>query len=223
MTRQERIRQLYQMLEKGYETPNWWPAQSPYEVMVGAILTQNTNWNNVEKALENLRDCLTPQNILALTDEDLMERIRPAGFYKSKTRYLKAMTKWYESYDFSVSRVQEAAKERGIKEFRKELRKVPGLGNETTDAILLYAFDLPSFVIDAYTMRLIERLPIRAGNTYLEVQKSFESAFGPRVDVYNKFHALIVIHGKEHCRKRPLCSECPLESNCQRKKVNNPK
>lgn len=207
-----KLLEIYEKLFRRYGDLEWWPAETPYEVMVGAILTQNTSWNNVDKALSQFKGDLTPKRIHQMPEEDLQTLIRPAGFYKQKAKYLKGITDWYGSYHWELNLV----KEQGLKDLRKELLEVKGVGNETADAILLYALHLPSFVVDTYTMRLFHRYPIEAGRTYMEVKATVEREIPKDVDLYNQYHALIVQNGKEHCRKRALCKGCPLESTCSK-------
>lgn len=207
------LEQIYETLYAHYGDLKWWPAESPFEVMVGAILTQNTAWTNVEKAIHQLDGQLEPAKILALSDEELQELIRPAGFFRQKAQYLKAISQWFQEYDGDVERVRC----RPLATLRQELLGVKGVGNETADSILLYAFHLPSFVVDAYTMRLFHRLPLDAGKTYRDVKHYCESALPRDVATYNQLHALIVQNAKDHCKKKPLCQACPLNSKCAKR------
>ncbi len=203
---------IYKILYSHYGDLNWWPADTPFEVIVGAVLTQNTNWNNVEKAIERFEGDLSPERIMSLPAEELENIIRPAGFYRQKTKYLKAVTEWFIGCSCDI----DAIKSRPLPELRSELLRVKGVGNETADSILLYAFDLPSFVVDAYTMRLFKRLPIDAGKTYMAVKNFCEAQLPQDMELYNHFHALIVHHCKEHCKKKPECAGCPLEVICEK-------
>jgi endonuclease-3 related protein len=204
------IMQIYHTLLAHYGDLNWWPADTPYEVIVGAILTQNTAWSNVEKAIANFGEDLKPETVLDMNNSELADIIRPSGFFNQKARYLKAVTEWYARYNFDVSIVQKEP----FEELRAELLSVKGVGRETADSILLYAFGFPTFVVDAYTVRLCQRLPIDVGKGYEAVKAHFEKAVPTDVKMYNNYHALIVINGKYHCRKKPLCSGCPLEDIC---------
>jgi endonuclease-3 related protein len=197
---------IYDALLARYGNPRWWPAKTPYEIIVGAILTQNTAWGNVEKAIANFAGDLSPERVMGLDTEALIEIIRPAGFFNQKAAYLKEVTAWFGRYGFSVSAVRKLP----LAQVRAELLSVRGVGNETADSILLYAFGFPSFVVDAYTMRLLSRLPIDAGGSYEKVKTYFESNLPRDVGIYNNFHALIVVNAKEYCRKKPVCSGCPL-------------
>jgi endonuclease-3 related protein len=206
---------IYETLLAHYGEPNWWPTETPYEVMVGAVLTQNTAWGNVEKAIKGFGGKLSPEAVLDADLADLTETIRPAGFFNQKAACLKAVTEWYGKYGFDVPTV----KREPLAKVRVELLSTKGVGRETADSILLYAFGFPTFVVDAYTNRLCERYPIEAGKGYESVKAYFEGNLERSAEVYNNFHALIVINAKEHCRKKPLCDDCPLAETCGRNGV----
>jgi len=206
------LMKIYDTLLAHYGDLDWWPADTPYEVMVGAVLTQNTAWSNVEKAIANFGGNLTPEAVQSMNIAELAEIIRPAGFFNQKAGYLKTMTEWYAGYCFDVPTVQKEP----LVKLRAELLTVKGVGRETADSILLYAFGFPTFVVDAYTVRLCERLPIDAGKGYEAVKAYFENGVPRDAKIYNNYHALIVINGKDHCRKRPLCKGCPLYDICGR-------
>ena len=201
--------QIYDTLLSHYGDPHWWPAQTPFEVIVGAVLTQNTAWGNVEKAIANFND-LSPQLIESMSITKLVDIIRPAGFFNQKAVYLKAVTKWFARYGYRVANV----KAQPLQTLRTELLATKGIGAETADSILLYAFDMSTFVIDAYTNRLCERFPIKAGKGYNAVKAYFETGVPKNAAVYNKYHALIVINAKTHCKKTPQCDGCPLSLSC---------
>ncbi|MCL1845179.1 MAG: endonuclease [Defluviitaleaceae bacterium] len=204
---------IYEKLLAHYGNLKWWPAKTPYEVMVGAVLTQNTAWSNVEKAIADFGDNLTPQFVLESDMTELANIIRSAGFFNQKAAYLKAMTEWFGRYDFDVSVVR---RER-LEKLRPDLLSVKGVGKETADSILLYAFGFPTFVIDAYTMRLCARYSIDAGKGYDAVKAHFEGNLPRSVDIYNNYHAMIVYNCKDYCRKsKPLCDTCPLGEECER-------
>ena len=201
---------IYDTLFAHYGGLDWWPADTPYEIITGAVLTQNTAWSNVEKAIANFGDKLKPEAVLSMKLPELSEIIRPAGFFNQKSVYIKAVTEWYANYGFDVENVQKEPFEK----LRSELLGVKGIGRETADSILLYAFGFPTFVVDAYTIRLCERFPVKAGKGYEEVKAYFENNVAKDAEIYNNYHALIVINGKNHCRKKPLCNGCPLENMC---------
>lgn len=205
------LKTIYKSLYEHYGDLHWWPAETSFEVMVGAILTQNTAWSNVEKALARFDGDLSPQRLAQMPIEDLQEIIRPAGFYRQKASYLKALTGWFMDYDCDPDQVRT----RTLADLRTELLEVRGVGNETADSILLYAFHFPTFVVDAYTMRLFNRIPVDGGKTYMEVKHFCEEKLPRDAEVYNHFHALIVQNGKDHCKKKPDCKGCPLAEFCE--------
>jgi len=206
---------IYESLLAHYGDLDWWPATTPYEVIVGAILTQNTSWHNVEKAIGNFTGRLSPKFILETGNEEIAKIIKPAGFFTQKTKYLKNVAGWYEKYNFDVTIVQK----KPLEVLRSELLGVKGVGRETADSILLYAFGVPTFVVDAYTIRLLERYGIKIGKDYEKVKAYFEEEIPKDAKIYNNYHALIVINGKNHCRKKPVCENCPLYDHCQREGV----
>jgi len=205
------VAEIYNKLSSRYGNLNWWPARSAYEVMVGAVLTQNTNWSNVEKAIANFKEELSPEYIENISLDELKDIIRPAGFFNQKAVYLKEITRWYKQYNYSVAQVRE----KDLAFLRKEILQVRGVGRETADSILLYAFGLPTFVIDKYTCRLLERLGyIDLPNHYEGVKKIFEDGLPQDVALFNNYHACIVINAKEYCKAKPACVGCPLAEIC---------
>jgi len=178
--------------------------------MVGAILTQNTNWQNVEKAITNLKTAgsLDAKHILNMDEARLRELIRPSGFFNQKAVRLRLFCHFYLEHDG----------ESGIKALenpRRTLLSLNGIGPETADSILLYALGIPVFVVDAYTRRIFSRLGLTAADaTYSELQDYFQTQLERDVPLFNEFHALIVHHAKQHCRAKPLCDECPLFISC---------
>ncbi|MDR2899180.1 MAG: endonuclease [Clostridiales bacterium] len=206
---------IYKKLFDRYGDLSWWPAETPYEVMVGAVLTQNTVWDNVEKAMANFGGNLSPEAVRDMDLDELKKIIYPAGFYNQKAVYLKGLTAWYEKYNYDA----ETVKNEPFVKLRKELLDVKGVGPETADSILLYAFNLPAFVIDAYTNRMCDRFNVKAGRGYSAVKSYFEDNIPVSVAIYNRFHAMIVVNAKEHCRKKAACSGCPLEGDCAKNGV----
>jgi len=188
----------------------WWPGQTPFEVMVGAVLTQNTNWKNVERAIGNLKeaDALSPEAMLAMSPARLASLIKPAGYFRVKAKRLRNFLKYFvESYDGSARRMAR----RELAELRPELLAVNGVGPETADSILLYALKKPIFVIDAYTKRILSRHGLCAEeDAYDELQELFMDRLAEDVPLYNEYHALIVETGKDFCRTKPRCQDCPL-------------
>jgi endonuclease-3 related protein len=203
---------LYETLFAYYGNLNWWPGNSPYEIIVGAVLTQNCAWRNVECAIANFGGNLSPQFVMNTDEKTLGEIIRPAGFFTRKTLYLKAVTEWFSHYDFDIFKIAEC----DLKTVRNELLSVMGIGRETADSILLYAANLPTFVIDAYTKRLSVRLPLYDETDYEKLREFFTQNLPRDVFLYNNFHAAIVNVCKDFCRKKPLCAECPLCGFCSK-------
>jgi len=204
---------IYETLYNHYGNLNWWPAKTPYEVIIGAVLTQNTSWCNVEKAIANFGTNLAPDFVYDVDINDLIDIIRPAGFFNQKAVYLKAITQWFKKYNFDV----QIAKREPLDTLRIELLNVKGIGKETADCILLYALGLPTFVVDAYTVRLCERYKINAGKGYDAIKTYFENNLPCDLQIYNNYHAFIVMCGKDCCRKnKPLCSDCPLGGTCMK-------
>ncbi len=206
------LRDVLQRLGAAYGPMRWWPAESPLEVVIGAVLTQNTRWGNVERAIDNLRaaDCLTLESLLALPEADLAQLIRPSGYFNIKARRLGSLLRFVaESGGIDALAGWETER------LREALLAVHGIGPETADDILLYAFDRPVFVVDAYTRRLFGRLQwAEAGAAYEHLRRRVEAELGSDAAVLNELHALIVEHGKRYCRPRPLCAECPLADIC---------
>ncbi len=204
------LMQIYRRLYAHYGPQHWWPADSPFEVMVGAILTQNTNWRNVEAAITRLKEAgmLDAGRIAACNPRRLAELIRSSGFYNQKAERLQAFCRFY----------RQTGGENGLLRLpdpRHALLSLHGIGPETADSILLYALGLPVFVIDAYTKRIASRLGIAdAAVSYPRLQEIFTAGLPEDADLYNEYHALLVAHAKRHCRTRPLCDNCPLADCC---------
>lgn len=218
MRKRKELYRTYEILLERFGGQDWWPANTPFEVVAGAILTQATSWKNVEKAIENLKKegILTPQGLYTADEKRLAELIRPAGYYNAKARKVKEfMNHLYRHHGGDLDALFSLPAE----ELRKELLSIWGIGPETADSIVLYAAGKPSFVVDAYTKRVFHRLGYVKEDIGYDDLKSFSEKNVPRdAKVYNEFHALIVRLGKEHCRKtKPLCGECPLHKRCQRK------
>lgn len=205
--------ELFETLLGSYGALHWWPAETPAEVCVGAILTQNTNWKNVEKAIVNLRRAglLALEPLWEVEQERLAELIRPSGFFNVKSARLKEFVGWVLRGHGSLETMFGG----DWRALREELNGVRGIGRETCDSILLYAGGKPSFVVDAYTKRLFSRLGlVRETDSYDEVRAFFMDALPLESGLFNEYHALIVEHCKRHCRKKPLCGGCPLRPVC---------
>ncbi len=211
-----KLSRVYDMMHSHFGHMDWWPMQNAFrppefEVCVGAILTQNTSWGNVERALYLMKKAgiTTPEKVLSVDIKDLEDAVRPSGFYRQKAERLKIFTEFVSSFG-------------GFEGFRKnvtreDLLKVRGLGPETVDSILLYALSRPYFVIDAYTKRVFTRLGFPDKKDYESWRKFFEEGIEMDVKVYNNFHALIVEQAKTFCRTKPLCSNCFLSDKCMKK------
>ena len=202
----------YQMLRRAYGPQRWWPARSRFEVIVGAILTQNVSWSNVEKGITALRRAglLNPRRMGAATFARLAGLIRPTGFYRQKARTLRAFLDDLRSHAHGdLNRYLRQP----LPRLRPQLLAIRGIGRETADSILLYAAGRPTFVVDAYTRRILARHRlIRGDEPYEEVRALLERNLPRKVRVYNEGHALLVRVAKEHClKRRPLCDGCPLE------------
>jgi endonuclease-3 related protein len=211
MTNSGILLDIYNRLFQTYGPQSWWPGDSPEEVAIGAILTQNTNWENVQKAIDNLKreNLLQIESIAQVSEERLSSLIRPSGFFNQKTRRLKTFVHFLITrYDGSFTRMGLADTER----LRAELLSLNGVGPETADSILLYALNKPIFVVDAYTKRILSRHGlIEEKATYETVQRLFHRTLPQDVQLFNEYHALIVMLAKTHCRAKPICKGCPLE------------
>ena len=208
--------EVYERLLARYGAQGWWPADSPFEVMAGAVLTQATAWTNVEKAIDNLRaaDALSPRAVREMDAADLEALIRPSGFFRVKARRLRALCAFIgERFADDI----EAMAREPAEALRREMLGVEGVGEETADDILLYALGFPIFVVDAYTRRLFHRLGASAEDArYADLQRLFHAALPRDAALFNEYHALIVRHAIARCRKRaPLCEGCPLSDACQ--------
>ncbi len=206
----------YRDLLARYGPQHWWPAESPFEVAVGTILVQGTKWKNVEKAIATLKTygLLDPVRILESDEETLGLAIRPSGTYRVKARRLRGFVQWFVDRGADFDRIRDL----GLSRLREELLAIRGIGRETADAILLYAFDLPTFVIDRYTWRILTRHELMPEDvTYDEMKELFEGNLMRDRKFFNEYHALIVKVGIEHCRSKAKCAGCPLEKRLPRR------
>ncbi len=221
---------LYKILYTKFGKQNWWPADKNYhkknnsdfrfEIIIGTILTQNTAWSNVEKAIINLKNnnMLNIQYLIDADFDNLADIIRPSGFFNQKTERLKTISNFLKNkFDSNLNKFFNQE----IKYLRNQLLSLKGIGPETADSIILYAGKKPIFVIDAYTIRLCERIPIKLKIKYDDIQDYFEKDLNKSfkteelVNIYNEFHALIVNHAKIYCKKKPNCYNCPLKKQCK--------
>jgi len=211
------LMEIFDKLLKAFGPRHWWPGESPFEVMVGAILTQNTSWKNVEKAIQRLkaRRVLTPDGIHRLKTSDLASLIRSSGFYRIKADRLKSFVDFlFEEFEGKIERM----KKEPFEGLRKRLLEVKGIGQETADSILLYALQKPVFVVDAYTRRVLSRHGMISNRaSYEEVQKLFTRHLSPDEKLFNEYHALLVHVAKSACKKIPKCDICPLKDVRHRK------
>ncbi len=205
-----RVSKIYQTLYDFYGTQHWWPADSKLEIIIGAILTQNTAWQNVEKAVSNLkkRRLIDLKKLSKLPVSQIGKLIRASGFYKIKAKRLKAVIDFLlKEYNGNLSQM----KKKRWQELRAELLQVYGIGQETADSILLYALDKPVFVIDAYTRRIFSRHHLIDRNSkYSEIQRFFMSNLPKSKNIYQEYHALLVKLAKDFCRTKPKCEQCPI-------------
>ncbi len=210
MNRCDKLTELYDRLLDAYGAQHWWPAESAFEVIVGAVLTQNTSWKNVEKAIARLKATgnLDLDHIVALSQDDLAGLIRSSGFFNVKAKRLKNLCEWLQLQ----GGLDELAGWRTGK-LRQSLLEINGIGPETADDILLYAFQRPVFVIDSYTRRLSGKLGLIQGTEdYETLRQMFESCLPPDHRLYNEYHALIVRHAKQQCSGDSGCRHCVVET-----------
>ena len=204
--------QIYDRLSEYYGHQAWWPADNLFEILVGAILTQNTAWTNVEKAIKNLKQkgLCNSQSLSAIDQSQLAPLIRSSGYFNQKSERLIRFAKWYEQRGGFENLMLK-----GLQDLRTELLRLNGIGDETADDMLLYAFDKPSFIIDTYTRRIFSRMNLLAEKSpYLVLQNAFQQALPCDLTLYQQYHALIVTHAKKHCLKKPMCHGCPLREGC---------
>ncbi len=209
------LQEVFQRLLAAYGPQRWWPGETPFEVIVGAILTQSTAWTNVEKAIANLKsaDALDPRAIQRIPPTELARLIRPSGYYNAKARKLKAFVeRLCAEHDGDLDKLFEIDTD----SLRRELLSIHGIGDETADSIVLYAANRPVFVIDAYTRRIVDRLGLSPQrDTYAAYQALFADNLTPDEKLFNEYHALLVRHGKDVCRKSPRCDGCCLRPLCR--------
>ncbi len=206
---------IYNQLMNRYGPQYWWPADEPFEVMVGAILTQSAAWNNVEKAIANLKRAraLSAQALRCLNLAELARLIHPCGYYNAKALKLKSFAGWFgEHYNDDLNKLFAS----DIEHLRQQLLSVHGIGEETADSIILYAANKPIFVIDAYTRRIMSRIGLAPDSeSYSAYQSLFMDNLLADVRMFNEYHALLVCLGKNVCRRKPLCQQCRLNNTCQ--------
>lgn len=212
MTR-ETLTQIYELLYEAFGPQYWWPGETPFEIVIGAILTQNTSWANVNKAITHLKSAslLTPEGLYRIDASELAGLIRPAGYYNLKTKRLKSFIDWlFDNYDGQLTNLESVATD----QLRSELLAIKGVGRETADSILLYALGRPVFVVDTYTARIMSRHGlIEPDADYEQLRDLFESNLPEDIKLYNEFHALLVRAGNKFCKPKARCPGCPLETH----------
>lgn len=225
MKKKAELLEIYNSLRCAFGHRNWWPAEEPFEVIIGAILTQNVSWNNASKAIDNLEAAnkLDPLALYKSSPHDIAQLIKPSRFYNMKSVKIKNfMDFFYKEYDGDLTAMSGETPAL----LRKKLLTVKGLGQETVDSILLYACNIPVFVVDAYTRRVFLRYGILAGNpSYEEIQGYFMANLPQDVALYNDYHAQIVHLGNSICRSNPRCGSCPIANTnklyCSYHKTNS--
>lgn len=208
------LQELYDILIDMYGPQQWWPGDSPFEVCVGAILTQQTKWQNAAKAIENLKDraLLEPSAIAKAEPSEIENLVRSSGFFRQKAARLQGFCRHIvDEWNGSV----EVLLEQPLEKARSELLALKGIGPETADSMLLYAGEHPVFVVDAYAVRIINRMGLFNGRDYHDVQRFFENGLSSDAAMFNEYHALLVEHGKNICRTRPRCSDCSITNFCK--------
>ncbi len=208
------IREIYRILYENFGSQHWWPGETKFEIVIGAVLTQNTSWKNVERSIAELksRNLLDYEKVLNVDENELSEIIKSSGFYKQKASRLKELVlKIKENYG-----TFENFLKKGERDF---LLSIKGIGMETADSILLYAMDRPYFVVDAYTLRIFKRTGLTDNEqkkNYEKIREMVEKAFQKNVKDLQELHALLVKLGKEYCKKKPVCDACPLKEKCEK-------
>ncbi len=203
--------EIYDKLYASFGPQHWWPGDGSFEVIVGAILTQNTSWKNVEKAIRNLKEkgILSPQGLKGIAETELAVLIKPSGYFNQKAKRLKTFMRFFFD-DFDGDLKTMFAED--LYPLRERLLRLKGIGPETADSILLYALEKPIFVVDAYTYRLCSRHNLIAEDfSYEQIQELFMDNLPTDVRLFNEFHALIVCLGHNYCRRTPGCDDCPLQ------------
>ena len=213
MTAGSALRTVLDRLAAAYGPQAWWPARDPFEMMAGALLTQRTTWRNATRALAALRraGALAPEALARRPTAEIEALVRPAGTFRMKAARLRSMARWYID-----SGGRESLAARSTPELRADLLGLSGIGPETADDILVYAFERPVFVVDAYARRILSRYGWAAGDEpYERLSDAVASSIGRDAALLGEFHALLVEHGKRHCRATPRCTECPLAAQCR--------
>ena len=208
----DELKKIYDLLYDHFGPQYWWSGGTTFEIIISAILTQNTNWTNVEKAIANLKaaNAFSPVSMYEITQDDLAQMIRPAGYFNIKAKRIKNFLNWlFENYDGSIEQLANVS----TSMLREQLLSINGIGPETADSILLYGLEREIFVVDAYTSRIATRHGlIEPDHDYQQLQHLFETNLPTELKLFNEYHALLVRVGKEFCKTKPLCENCPLNS-----------
>ncbi len=208
----DELKKIYDLLYERFGPQYWWPGDTTFEIIISAILTQNTNWTNVEEAIANLKsaNALSPGRIHEISQDDLAVMIRPAGYFNIKAKRIKNFLNWlFENYAGRVERLANVS----TSVLREQLLSINGIGPETADSILLYGLEREIFVVDAYTSRITTRHGlIEPEHDYQQLQQLFEMNLPTELKLFNEYHGLLVRVGKKFCKTKPLCENCPL--NC---------
>ena len=215
----QRLLHVYRTLFRAFGPQDWWPGESAFETMVGAVLTQSVAWTNVEKAIANLKDSgvLSPSALREIATERLAELVRPSGYYRAKAAKIKALVEHLDGYGDDLGRFFD----KDLRDLRTELLGIHGVGEETADAIILYAAEKPTFVVDAFTVRILDRLDLAPPSPGYGAYKAWLEEHLPNdVEMFNEYHALLVRLGKDFCKKTPNCAPCPLLSLCPTGEAN---
>ncbi len=209
----QKIRYVFRMLLDTYGSQEWWPAFTSFEIAVGAILVQNTMWRNVEVSIKNLEKLglLEPYRMYIASPQKIAAAIKPSGFPRLKTDRLRNFLKFFERFSFDFKKMKEL----DTFSLRKSLLSVNGIGRETADSLLLYIFNRPVLIVDAYTKRFFSRLGYPSSLLKETEKVNFVKALGSKPDILGEFHALIVQHSKAYCKTKPLCRKCPLSDICK--------
>ncbi len=224
--RRQLLLRFYKYLLKHFGPSHWWPADHSWEMMAGAILTQNTAWTNVEQALRNLKSAkvLSIKKMATMKQGQLEQLIRPAGFFHQKAQRLQAFARYLLAHPEFHRQLLGHPGRQNLGELRSDLLAIKGIGPETADSMLLYAGQHPTFVVDAYTRRIGHRWGLFFFDDYHQVQDYFQQALPKKAAMYNEFHALLVKLAKTFCKKRnPLCAACPVRTDCQYVRGEKPK
>lgn len=206
----EKLTEIYDILLETFGHQNWWPGDTPFEIIIGAILTQNTSWTNVSKAIDNIKaaNLMSAEKLHRFDNSRLEALIKPSGYFRLKAKRLKNFLDWlFDNYQGDLENIKNISTDY----LRQQLLSINGIGEETADSILLYGFGRPKFVVDTYTARIMTRHSlIEPGADYQSLQYLFEANLPTDVKLFNEFHALLVCIGKDFCKPKAKCDKCPL-------------